>query len=122
MDAVDQLTRLGVALAVGLLVGVERGWRERDTEEGGRVAGLRTYGLVGLLGGVVGLVGSHSEQAMVIVSAAFVAVTGIILASASNTLVKGVLTGGVGGMALGKRVLPPLVLAALAGIVWVWLV
>jgi uncharacterized membrane protein (DUF4010 family) len=43
---------LGVALAIGLLIGVERGWKEREAEEGGRIAGVRTYGLIGLLGGV----------------------------------------------------------------------
>lgn len=42
---------LGVALAIGLLIGAERGWKERETVEGERVAGLRTYGLIGLLGG-----------------------------------------------------------------------
>jgi len=42
---------LSVALAVGLLVGVERGWKARGAEEGQRVAGIRTYGLIGLLGG-----------------------------------------------------------------------
>ncbi len=34
---------LSVALAIGLLIGVERGWKEREAEEGGRVAGVRTY-------------------------------------------------------------------------------
>jgi uncharacterized membrane protein (DUF4010 family) len=53
------LFQLGVALAIGLLVGVERGWQERSAEEGGRVAGVRTYGLVGLLGGVSALLGTH---------------------------------------------------------------
>lgn len=46
---------LGAALGVGLLVGLERGWRERAQREGRRVAGLRTFGLVGLLGGVLAL-------------------------------------------------------------------
>ncbi len=41
------------SLAVGLLIGVERGWRDRDLAEGGRVAGLRTFSLVGLLGGAL---------------------------------------------------------------------
>ena len=44
---------LAAALAVGLLIGVERGWRDRDLAEGGRVAGLRTFSLVGLLGGAL---------------------------------------------------------------------
>lgn len=43
--------RLAVALAIGLLIGVERGWKERGAQEGSRVAGFRTYGLMGLLGG-----------------------------------------------------------------------
>jgi uncharacterized membrane protein (DUF4010 family) len=51
--------QLGVALAVGLLVGVERGWKARDVHEGERVAGVRTYGLLGLLGGVSALLADH---------------------------------------------------------------
>jgi uncharacterized membrane protein (DUF4010 family) len=47
--------RLGVALAIGLLVGIERGWVAREAREGERIAGVRTYGLIGLLGGVAGL-------------------------------------------------------------------
>jgi len=41
-----------LALAIGLLVGIERGWQEREGAEGSRTAGIRTYALVGLLGGV----------------------------------------------------------------------
>lgn len=51
----DQLERVALALAIGFLVGVERGWHARDVEEGGRTAGLRTFALTGLLGGVAGL-------------------------------------------------------------------
>jgi len=47
--------RLALALAIGFLVGVERGWRERDIAEGGRTAGIRTFALTGLLGGLAGL-------------------------------------------------------------------
>lgn len=54
----DPLLALAVALAIGLLIGLERGWHEREREEGGRVAGLRTFGLIGLLGGVSGLIGT----------------------------------------------------------------
>lgn len=46
--------RISVALALGLIVGVERGWRARDVESGVRSLGMRSFGLVGLLGGVVG--------------------------------------------------------------------
>jgi len=46
--------RLIAALAIGMLIGLERGWSNRDSPEGGRVAGLRTFSLTGLLGGVLG--------------------------------------------------------------------
>jgi uncharacterized membrane protein (DUF4010 family) len=45
---------LAAALAVGLVIGLERGWRARELAEGGRVAGWRTFALLGLLGGVLG--------------------------------------------------------------------
>jgi hypothetical protein len=37
----EVLRRLGLALAIGLLIGVERGWQERSAIEGERVAGIR---------------------------------------------------------------------------------
>ena len=43
---------LAIALAIGLIIGVERGWKERDRVEGSRVAGLRTFGLIGFAGGL----------------------------------------------------------------------
>jgi uncharacterized membrane protein (DUF4010 family) len=43
---------LALALALGLLIGVERGWSHRNVSEGGRVAGIRTFALLGLLGGM----------------------------------------------------------------------
>jgi uncharacterized membrane protein (DUF4010 family) len=50
-----QMALLGLALAIGLLIGIERGWKFREAKEGERIAGLRTYGLIGLLGCVAGL-------------------------------------------------------------------
>lgn len=47
------ITRLGLALAIGLLVGLERGWRERDAPDRSRTAGIRTFGISGLLGGIL---------------------------------------------------------------------
>ena len=43
---------ISVALGVGLLIGIERGWTSRADDEGKRVAGIRTFSLIGLLGGV----------------------------------------------------------------------
>ncbi|WP_119254673.1 MgtC/SapB family protein [Shinella zoogloeoides] len=50
------IARLGIALSIGLLVGLERGWQERDAPEGSRTAGIRTFGISGLLGGVLAAV------------------------------------------------------------------
>ncbi|MCB4859731.1 DUF4010 domain-containing protein [Sphingobium sp. PNB] len=43
------------SIAIGLLVGLERGWTQRELGKGRRVAGFRTFGLIGLLGGMGGL-------------------------------------------------------------------
>ena len=52
MGTVELIERLSIALAIGLLIGLERGWRARDEAEGERAAGLRTHALAALLGGV----------------------------------------------------------------------
>lgn len=54
MQAQDLLFRLGIALAIGFLVGLERGWRDRAEKEGQRAAGIRTFSLTGILGGLAG--------------------------------------------------------------------
>lgn len=51
----DAAVGLGVALGLGLLIGIERGWTQRDHPAGTRVAGVRTFALIGLLGGLLGL-------------------------------------------------------------------
>jgi len=51
MEQDELFRRLAVALAIGLLIGLERGWQAREEAEGERTAGLRTYALTGLLGG-----------------------------------------------------------------------
>ena len=55
-DADVIFQRLGLALAIGLLVGLERGWKAREEAEREQVAGLRTYALSGLLGGLSALI------------------------------------------------------------------
>lgn len=56
MEANELFQRLAVALAVGLIIGIERGWKRREEPEGERAAGLRTHTLSGLLGGVWGAI------------------------------------------------------------------
>ena len=46
--------RLAVALGIGLIVGLERGWKTRDQHGGQRLAGLRTFAIAALGGGVLG--------------------------------------------------------------------
>jgi len=53
--------RVGVGLAVGILVGLERGFKLKDQPDGRRVAGVRTFSLLGLGGGIAGLLGSMSQ-------------------------------------------------------------
>lgn len=54
MDTFQFIQHLAVALAIGLMIGIERGWKQREEAEGERAAGLRTLALAGLLGGVWG--------------------------------------------------------------------
>jgi len=46
---------LAISLGLGLLIGLERGWRQRSEHDGGRIAGIRTFGFLGLGGGLCGL-------------------------------------------------------------------
>jgi uncharacterized membrane protein (DUF4010 family) len=61
VDPTQLLGRVGAALAVGLMVGVERGWSMRDHLDHQRVAGLRTFALSGLLGGIATLFDSEGQ-------------------------------------------------------------
>jgi uncharacterized membrane protein (DUF4010 family) len=54
MSGTELIRRLAYALAIGLLIGLERGWGARAEQEGERTAGVRTHGLAALLGGVWG--------------------------------------------------------------------
>src|SRR6516162_916504 len=54
MDFQELVSRFGLALGIGLLFGLERGSRMRGEPPGGRTAGIRTFAISGILGGVVG--------------------------------------------------------------------
>lgn len=68
------LVRLAVALAIGLLIGLERGWERRELPEGQRAAGFRTFGIIGLLGGVTVQIGGSATGWLLAVVAAAVSV------------------------------------------------
>ena len=52
MDTIELFQRFSIALAIGLLIGLERGWQAREDTEGERAAGVRTLALAALLGAV----------------------------------------------------------------------
>lgn len=78
MSESEQLLQLGVALAVGLLVGTERGFHSRQAREGARAAGIRTFGLLGLVGGACALL---AREPGLLLGAVAVAVGGLLLAA-----------------------------------------
>jgi uncharacterized membrane protein (DUF4010 family) len=56
MSLQDLLSHFAVALGIGLLIGLERGWKARRDLPGSRTAGFRTFTITGLLGGSVGAI------------------------------------------------------------------
>ena len=73
----DMAGRLALALGIGLLVGIERGLHTRNQSGGIRVAGVRTFALIGLLGGVWGLLGIVLGD--VVLGIAFLGFTAFVL-------------------------------------------
>ena len=63
-DVAQPLPALLAALAAGLLIGLERGWVQREQAAGTRVAGFRTFGLLGLAGGVAALLPDLAAAAL----------------------------------------------------------
>ncbi|MFZ2168395.1 MAG: MgtC/SapB family protein [Methylococcaceae bacterium] len=86
MIELENFKILGIALAIGLLIGMERGWRTRDRDEGMRVAGLRTYGLFSLLGGLWGILAQQIDP--VLMGFAFLGLTSVLLLAYSKSLNK----------------------------------
>ena len=85
MDDTEILSRLGLALSIGLLFGLERGWHGRDASEGARIAGIRTFALTGVLGGIAAWLASLTSP--VVLGGAFVAL-GLLVAVSTWTRLK----------------------------------
>jgi uncharacterized membrane protein (DUF4010 family) len=60
--------RLAIALAIGLIIGMERGWSSRDSHKGLRIAGIRSFGFVGLFGGISALLAEQYGAVAIAVS------------------------------------------------------
>lgn len=72
---------LAYALAVGLIIGLERGWSQRDKSEGQRFAGLRTFAITSLLGGLLPLLTHVLPETFVLVLwvAVFFSITALVV-------------------------------------------
>lgn len=69
-DFYRELTSAGLALALGLLIGIQRGWASRDGKPGSRFAGIRTHALFGLIGGLAGVLQGRAAGFTVVILAA----------------------------------------------------
>jgi uncharacterized membrane protein (DUF4010 family) len=81
MDLDSLLYRLAVALGIGLLIGLERGWKTREVTPGSRAAGIRTFALCGLIGGIMAALGQatgSAEGAGLVLGLSFVAYAAVI--------------------------------------------
>lgn len=125
MDDIELFQRLGVALAIGLLLGLERGWHGREEPEGARIAGLRTFALAGLLGGVSGWLASLTGP--VVLAFAFLGLAGLLALSyrvrlkenddlGLTTEVALLLTFSLGATAVLGDLAPPAAIAVIAAL------
>src|SRR5215813_12472525 len=79
MDLLDALPRFAVALGIGLLIGLERGWHTREMKPGTRAAGIRTFAITGLLGATAAALGHAITDVGFFLGATFVAFAAIII-------------------------------------------
>jgi uncharacterized membrane protein (DUF4010 family) len=121
MDLQELTSRLAVALGIGLLIGLERGWRRRQASPGSRAAGIRTFAISGLLGGVIAALaqplsspapgGAASAVGAIVLGFGFVAYAAVITvftrdenravgAVSATTAIAGMLTFALGAYAL----------------------
>jgi len=104
--------RVGTGLAAGGLIGLERGFKLRGQKEGTRVAGVRTFSLLGLGSGIAGLISESQPFAAGVIVLAQLAYLAIAYAprlkakgdatspvAAAATIATGFL-GGMGGVGL----------------------
>lgn len=79
------LLRLVIAAATGLIIGLERGWSHRTEVAGERVAGLRTFTLTALAGGLCGVLPGGELLLAVLLGGLAVLVTATWYVQAART-------------------------------------
>ena len=62
LTAYGDLSGVGLGLALGLLVGIQRGWALRNDAPGSRFAGIRTFALLGLAGAIAGVLQERAHD------------------------------------------------------------
>jgi len=77
-EPMELFVRFGVALALGLMIGLERGWSSQQDPDASHVGGLRTFGLMAVLGGLWGLLSQHFESAALL-GFGFLALAGLLV-------------------------------------------
>ena len=76
----DMMVRLAVALGIGILIGVERGWEKRNEPEDTRlIAGVRTFALIGLSGGLIGMLSPADDY--LIPAAGLITIAALMMAA-----------------------------------------
>jgi len=66
-DSAQGYGGIALGLALGLLVGIQRGWAQRMAADGTRFAGVRTFGLLGLAGAIAGHLAQAAEGVAMLV-------------------------------------------------------
>ncbi|HJV41806.1 MgtC/SapB family protein [Caulobacter sp.] len=121
IQALSPFAGVGLAFALGLLIGVERGWSHRLEPDGSRVAGIRTFALLGLAGGVAGEATARVSPLIggaLLIAAAAALLIGYARAAAKDdlsatTTVVGIITLGLGALAAAGQWTLACVLAAI---------
>ncbi|HVM22093.1 MAG TPA: MgtC/SapB family protein [Sphingomicrobium sp.] len=109
---------LGAGLAVGLMMGIERGWRLRREKSGTRIAGVRTFALLGVAGALAARLGETFgafSSAAIIAALVAVLIVGFIRDRGrrdSTTIVAAILAVAFGALAGAGE--PALAVAAAA--------
>lgn len=106
LSALSPFAGVALAFGLGLLIGVERGWSQRLEADGSRVAGIRTFALLGLAGGLAGATAglvSPLLGAALLIAAATPLLIGYFQTAARGEL--SATTAVVGAIALGLGVL-----------------
>lgn len=104
----ELVRNLSVALAAGGLIGIERGWKQREHAPGMRAAGLRTFSLSGLLGGIAAIIAAETGTAAFAALALAFALTFVLFEwretradgqFSATTSIAGLITFALGGLA-----------------------